>query len=258
MNSGASGSAPGSAFPTTQWSMVLHAGSGADTRAQTALEQLCRQYWYPLYVFVRREGRTHHEAEDCTQEFLARLLAADGIARARQEQGRFRSFLLGGIRHFLINEWHRSRTAKRGGGQAPLPLQLQDAEGRFASEPADPGLTPEQAFDRNWALGLIDQTVDELRVEYEKSGRGAIFAALQPHLWGAPPAAGQAASATQSGLSAHAFTVALQRARQRLGVRLRLRVAETVAEDADIDTELRHLIAAINGGTAGAPSPAAG
>ena len=138
-------------FPTTHWSLVLEAGAGDDTAARAALETLCRQYWYPIYAFVRRQGRTHHEAEDCTQEFLARLLAADGVARARPERGRFRAFLLSSLRHFLANEWRKTQAAKRGGGVVIESLDWQDAEQRFAHEPADPGLTPEQAFDRSWA-----------------------------------------------------------------------------------------------------------
>src|SRR6185503_5342553 len=160
----------GGMFPTTHWSVVLHAGAGSDSQVHAALESLCRQYWYPLYAFVRRQGRAHHEAEDCTQEFLARLLASDGIARARPERGRFRTFLLTALRNFLTNEWQRTQAAKRGGGAAMVSLDWQDAERRFAHEPADPGLTPEQSFDRNWALGLIETALAGLRAEYEKRG----------------------------------------------------------------------------------------
>jgi len=242
-----------SSFPTTHWSVVINAGTGSESQAHAALETLCRQYWYPLYAFTRRHGRAHHEAEDCTQEFLARLLADDGLARARPEFGRFRSFLLTALRNFLTNEWQRAQAAKRGGGQAPLPLDFATADERFAHEPADPGLTPEQEFDRSWALGVIEGTLAELRTEYEKSGRGPLFAALAPLLWGGNPAESLAAPAERLGMNAHAFTVALQRLRRRLGDRLRARVAETVADSADIDTELRHLIAAV-GSREDAPS----
>jgi RNA polymerase sigma factor (sigma-70 family) len=234
-------------FPSTQWSMVLRAGEGSDSQVRSALESLCRQYWYPLYTFVRRQGRAHHEAEDCTQEFLARLLAAGGVARARPERGRFRTFLLASMRNFLVNEWQRAQTAKRGGGQAPLPLEFDVAEERFAREPADPGLTPEQAFDRNWALGMIDRAVAALRAEYEKTGRGALFAALGPLVWSNTGKDSHAELAAQLGMNTHAFTVALQRLRQRLGERLRLDVAQTVADEADVDAELRYLIAAVSG-----------
>jgi DNA-directed RNA polymerase specialized sigma24 family protein len=244
--------AEGGTFPTTHWSVVLNAGAGSESQARAALETLCRQYWYPLYAFIRRQGHPHHEAEDCTQEFLARLLAAEGVARARPERGRFRSFLLTSLRHFLTNEWHRAQAAKRGGGEPVLSLDLERADERFAHEPADPGLNPEQAFDRSWALDLIDRATLALRREYEKSGRGALFAALAPLLWGDPAAEALAIPAARLGMTAGAFTVALHRLRQRLGQRLRADVAETVADGADVDAELRHLIAAVGGGGAAA------
>ena len=236
---------PPSAFPTTQWSVVLHAGEGSETQVRSALEALCRRYWYPLYTFIRRQGRPHHEAEDCTQEFLARLLANEGMARARPERGRFRTFLLTSLRNFLVNQWQREQAAKRGGGQAALPLELASAEERFAREPADPGLTPEQAFDRNWARGMIDRAIAGLRKEYEKSGRGILFAALGPLVWSKVTPESHVQLAEQLGMNAHAFSVALHRLRRRLGERLRADVAETVAEGADVDAELRHLIAAL-------------
>jgi RNA polymerase sigma-70 factor (ECF subfamily) len=232
-------------FPSTQWSMVLRAGEGSESQVRSALESLCRQYWYPLYTFIRRQGRTHHEAEDCTQEFLTRLLASDGVAKARPDRGRFRTFLLASVRNFLVKEWQRGQAAKRGGGLAPLPLEFDTAADRFAREPADPGLTPEQAFDRNWAQGMVDRAVAALRNEYEKSGRGALFAALGPLVWSNSTQESHTELAEQLGMNTHAFTVALQRLRRRLGERLRTDVAQTVADEADVDAELRYLIAAL-------------
>ena len=110
---------PRSTFPTTQWSLVVHAGAGSESQARSALETLCRQYWYPLYSFMRRQGRPHHEAEDCTQEFLARLLAGDGVARARPERGRFRTFLLTALRNFLTDEWRRAQAEELTGRSRP-------------------------------------------------------------------------------------------------------------------------------------------
>lgn len=237
-----------SSFPTTQWSVVLHAGEGADTQAQAALEDLCRRYWYPLYVFVRRQGRTHHEAEDCTQEFLSRLLATDGIARAQPERGRFRTFLLSALRNFLTNEWHRTQAAKRGGGELPLSLDGQEADRRFVQEPADSGLTPEQAFDRAWAHDMIEAAVAALRTEYEKGGRGALFRALTPLLWSQNHPESFAQLAARLDMKEQAFTVALHRLRRRIGERLRATIAETLANPADIDAELRHLIASVASG----------
>ena len=249
MNPAASSEQPaqGGAFPTTQWSVVLLAGADSESKARTALETLCRQYWYPLYAFVRRQGRAHHEAEDCTQEFLARLLANAGMAQARPERGRFRTFLLTALRNFLIEEWHRAQAAKRGGGKIIESLDLEKADERFTHEPVDPGLTPEQAFDRSWAIGLLDAAVAELQSEYQRSGRGALFAALQPLMWGNAVNESHADLARKLGLNTHAFTVALQRLRRRLGERLRIDVAQTVADGTLVDTELRYLISALGG-----------
>jgi RNA polymerase sigma factor (sigma-70 family) len=242
----APGSPGGNVFPTTQWSMVLHAGAGADTQARSALESLCRQYWYPLYSFIRRQGHAHHEAEDCTQEFLARLLSTEGIARARPERGRFRTFLLTALRNFLTDEWRRTQAAKRG-SQAPLPLGFDTAEQRYAREPADPALSPEQVFDRNWAIGMINRAVATLREDYEKGGRGALFAALAPVVWDNSGGESHAELARRLGLTPDACNVAIHRLRRRLGERLRLDVAQTVAEESEVDTELRHLISALQG-----------
>ena len=249
MNTNASASEPASergSFPTTHWSMVVNASAGSESASRAALETLCRQYWYPLYGFIRRQGRAHHEAEDCTQEFLARLLASDGIATARPERGRFRTFLLTALRNFLTKEWHRARAIRRGGGAVPLSLDLRDAQDRFAHEPADAALSPEQAFDRTWALGMIDRSIGKLQKEYEKSGRGALFAALAPLVWRDGSAEILAAPAARLEMTTHAFTVALHRLRQRFGQRLRADVAETVADEKEVDEELRHLIAAVS------------
>jgi RNA polymerase sigma factor (sigma-70 family) len=233
-------------FPTTHWSVVINAGAGSESLARAALESLCRHYWYPLYSYVRRQGRTHHEAEDCTQEFLARLLATETVARARPERGRFRTFLLTTLRNFLTTEWRRTQAAKRGGAATHLSLDWRDAEQRFAYEPADTGLTPEQAFDFNWAHRLIEGAIATLRVEYERRQQALLFAELAPFIWGPVEGETLAAPAQRLGLSTHAFTVALQRLRQRVGTRLRESVAETVADGAEVDTELRHLIAAVS------------
>ena len=233
-------------FPTTHWSVVLNAGAGAESQAYTALETLCRNYWYPLYSYARRQGRSHHAAEDCTQEFLARFLAADGVARARPERGRFRTFLLSALQNFLINDWERTQAAKRGGGTVTLSLDFEHAEQTFRRQATDPGLTPEQTFDRTWAVGMVECAMGGIREDYERSGRGALFAALAPFVWGGTSEA-LAAPAARLGMTAHACTMALQRLRQRVGQRLRAAVAETVASEDEVDVELRHLIAAVSG-----------
>jgi RNA polymerase sigma factor (sigma-70 family) len=235
----------GGSFPMTQWSVVLRAGLNTDTQAHAALEALCARYWYPLYTYIRRKGRDHHEAEDCTQEFLARLLAGNSLKQAQPERGRFRNFLLTSLRNFLISEWRHSQTAKRGGGVTPVPLSPPNPDEKYCNEPHDPALTPEQAFDRSWALSMIDQSVCELRAEYQRSGRAAVFDAVAPLIWGNSVSESVEQQAARVNLTIQAFTVALHRARRRLGQRLRINVAATVADAAEIDTELRHLISAV-------------
>ncbi|HEX2100001.1 MAG TPA: sigma-70 family RNA polymerase sigma factor, partial [Candidatus Synoicihabitans sp.] len=239
--------APGkdSAFPATRWSMVLNAGHESSSQAHAALETLCRAYWYPIYAFVRRKGQSHHEAEDSTQEFLTQLLASDTIGHARPERGRFRAYLLKSLQNFLVNEWHRASAAKRGGGVMTVSLQFDAAEERFALDPADPGLTPEQAFDRAWAHGLINHVVDELRAEYRQSGRGALFEGLGARIWSAANLEPSEQVAARLGLSVQAFDVALHRLRRRVGERLRAHVVQTVGTAAEVENELRHLVAAL-------------
>jgi len=243
-------SKPG-AFPTTHWSLVLHANADSASQAQIALETLCRLYWYPLYAYVRRQGRSHHEAEDCTQGFFSKLLAGDGVRRARPERGRFRTFLLTSLRNYLTNAWHHSQAEKRGGGCILLPLEFSEADEQFSREPVDPKLTPEQAFDHSWARGLIDGALQELRHDYEKSGRTLLFAALRPLVWDSVPPETLAKLAPQLEMSVHAATMALHRLRRRLSERVRAAVADTVADSTEVDAELRHLIASISNKTSG-------
>jgi DNA-directed RNA polymerase specialized sigma24 family protein len=236
-----------SAFPTTHWSIIAHAGAGTESQTRAALESLCSAYWFPIYAFVRRTGRTHHEAEDCTQEFFAHLLASEGIARARQDRGRFRTFLLASMRNFLTNDWHRSRAVKRGGGVALISLDISRAGERFDDEPTSSEISPEKAYDRAWAQEMIGAATAQMRREYEAGGRGIQFDALTPFL--TDDAAGEShdEAAARLGMNAHAFTVALHRLRRRLAARLRAVVSETVADPAEVDAELRHLIAALRG-----------
>jgi RNA polymerase sigma factor (sigma-70 family) len=234
-------------FPPTHWSMVVRAGEGSDSKACGALESLCRLYWYPLYNFIRLQGKTHHEAEDCTQAFLARLLACDGVARADPDRGRFRTFLLSSLRNFMVNEWQRRNAEKRGGGLAPIPLEFEVAGERFENEPVDPNLTPEQAFDRNYAQDMICNALESLQAEYRASGRGELFAALKPILWDKSDSEAFSRKAQSLDMNPHALTMALQRVRRRFGERLRDNVAQTVASESDVDAELRHLIVSSGG-----------
>jgi len=226
--------------------VVLRADADSESRAREALEVLCCQYWFPLYVFARRVGRSHHEAEDCTQEFLLHLLASGGFSRARPDRGRFRSFLLVSLKHFLANRWQRANAAKRGGGRVHLSLDVAEADERYSREPIDPALTPEQVFDRTWALELTRSVLSELRSEFESAERGELFGELASLVWGSNPDEPLKVSADRLGMDPQAFTLALHRFRRRVGDRLRSHIAETVADPSEIDGELRHLVAALS------------
>lgn len=229
-------------FRTTHWSMVLRA-RGDSAGAHESLEKLCGAYWYPLYAFVRRRGHSAHDAQDLTQEFFARLLEKgwlDGVAR---ERGRFRTWLLSALEHFLINEWHRSRTQRRGGGAVLLSLD-DDAEARYLREPADP-LTAEKLFDRRWALTLLDRVLARLGAELEDAGKSAQFEALKFCLSGKTHAYAEVAAAL--GMTEGAVKVAAHRLRERYRALIRAEIAETVATVEEVDGELRDLFAALSG-----------
>ena len=238
------------AFPTTHWSVVRAAVGEETPAARTALDALCRQYWFPIYGFIRRQGRAHHEAEDLTQDFIARLLDNNRLARACPERGRFRTFLLTALRRFLTNEWYRGQTARRGGGTnddaATAALDLSSASERFAREPMDPELTPEAAFDRAWAVGVIERALATLRDEYAASGRGALFDGIAPIVWGGGRPEPLAVGAQRLGMNEGALKVAIHRVRRRLREHVEALVAETVDETADIAAEVGHLIAAVS------------
>jgi RNA polymerase sigma-70 factor (ECF subfamily) len=231
----------GAGFLPTRWTVVLSASDPQAPHAATALEALCRAYWYPLYAYVRRRGYSPADAEDLTQEFFARLLLHNWVARADPHKGRFRSFLLMAMSRFLANEWDRAHTLKRGVQVRLVPLPLDTAETRYAQEPADTS-TPEQAFERRWALATLDDVLEQLSADYEKDGKAALFAALKPCLIGSRETQPYAALASQLGMSEGAVKTAVSRLRERYRQRLREAVAQTVASPAEVDAELRHLV----------------
>jgi RNA polymerase sigma-70 factor (ECF subfamily) len=233
-------------FVTTHWSVVLTAGHSDTARAQAALEKLCRTYWYPLYAYVRRRGQSPEDAKDLTQEFFARLLERNWVGRADQQKGRFRSFLLSAMNHFLADEWDKARAQKRGGGQMPVPSQFDTAETRYGHEPVDK-TTPEQNYERRWALTLLDTVLQRLRSEYEREGRAELFAALHSCLVGDRTDQPYAELAGKLGVSESAVKSTVHRLRQRYRQLLRDEIAQTVAEPGEIDEELHHLFAALAG-----------
>ena len=231
------------AFVTTHWSVVLTAGQHDATRALNALEQLCQMYWLPLYAYVRRRGYSPEDAKDLTQEFFARLLERDWVARADQQRGRFRTFLLTSMSHFLANEWEKARAQKRGGGRV-VSLSCDAAEARCAWEPVD-NFTPEQNFERRWVLTLLDRVMDRLSAEYARAGNGELYENLKPCLLGDRTAQPYAALAVKTGMTEGSIKVAVFRLRQRYRELLRDEIANTVETPEEIEEEMRYLFAVL-------------
>jgi len=232
-------------FTPTHWSVVLAAAGRADsTHARDALEKLCRNYWLPIYVFVRRQGHGPHDAQDLTQEFFARLLEKNFLAGAQREKGRFRSFLLASVKHFLANEWDKATAQKRGGGQVPISIDAVLGESSFGLEPAD-AVTAEKIYERRWALALLEQVLRRLREEYTRDGKEKQFEQLKPTLTEASRSVPYAEIAVRLGTSEGAVKVAVHRLRQRYRELLRAEIADTVANTSEIDDEIRNLFAAL-------------
>ncbi len=233
-------------FATTQWSMVLAAGDSSAPGAKEALERLCRAYWYPLYAFVRRRGHDPHDAQDLAQGFFAWLLESKQLRVADSERGKFRSFLLAMLKHFLSDERKKARAQKRGGGQELVSLDAQSAEDRYRMEPAT-DQTAETFFDRRWALTVMEQTVTRLCEEYVAADRAELFEELKHFQPGGEAGRSYADVAARLGLTESAVKSAIWRMRQRHGDLLREEIAHTVATPADVEEEIRYLIAVLGG-----------
>jgi len=234
------------AFVTTQWSVVLTAGRSDTPSAQVALEKLCRAYWYPLYAYVRRLGRSVEDAQDLTQEFFARLLERNWVGTARREKGRFRSFLLTGMDRFLWDEWDKARAQKRGGGKVTF-LNLEAAETKFGEQSAG-NLSPDKAFERQWAVTLLEQVYERLAEEYLQAGKAKWFEALRGCLVRGGGTARYAELAEGLGMSEGAVKVAVHRLRHRYRELLRETIAETVSGPEEVEDELRYLLRTLAGG----------
>lgn len=230
-------------FHTTRWSLVVAAGGDRSTIARQALEALCEIYWYPLYAYIRRQGHDADAAHDLTQAFFVQLLERHDVQRLRRERGRLRSYLLGAVRHFLLNEAARAQTQKRGGGKTPIALEFDAAEGRYVQEPADVQ-TPERLFERRWALTILDQVFADLRQDWDSAGKTAEFDILKDCLTGEPQG-GYEMVAENLGTTANAVSVAVHRLRRAFRARLREVIADTVVDEDAIDDEIRHLFASL-------------
>ena len=233
-------------FAMTRWSVVLAAGQNDSVGAKEALENLCRIYWPPLYAFVRRQGHSPADAQDLTQEFFARLLAKNYLGAVDPSKGRFRSFLLASLKHFLANEWDKAKAAKRGGGGLVLvPINTDAAETACGIDPADQ-VTPEKLFQRRWAMTLLEQVLARLREEHAASGKSGLFDELKGTLTGQRDSLPYAAIAMRLGMSEVAIKVTVHRLRQRYREILREEISHTVPGPGEIEDEIRALFSALS------------
>jgi RNA polymerase sigma-70 factor (ECF subfamily) len=230
-------------FPNTRWSMVLAARQQFSPESAAALEAICRAYWYPLYAYVRRTGQSPHDAQDLTQEFFSRLLEKRWLDSADPHKGKLRTFLIVALKNFLNKEWRHASAQKRGGGQAAVQIDTVFAESRLAVDTAS--LAPDEAFDQQWALTLLDLTVSRLRAEFVAAGKPAEFEALKSCLMAGRGAIEYAAVAEQLGINEGAARVAVHRLRKRFREIYREEISETLADGADLDAELRYLAGAL-------------
>lgn len=231
-------------FATTHWSVVLSASRPESEHYQQALEALCRTYWFPLYAYLRRHGYDAHQAEDHTQAFLTGLLEKHGLRLAEPKRGKFRSFLLAALKHFIANERARDRAQKRGGGRKALSLDCENAEAQYALEPRDE-LSPEKLFERSWAMTVLDRAMTRLRTEASATNKQEQFDHLKIYLTATEDAAAYREAATKLKMTEGAVKVAVHRLRRRYRELLRDEIAQTVASEEQIDEEIRHLFDAL-------------
>ena len=226
---------------TTQWSQVLVARDGSATEAREALETLCQTYWEPLYAYVRQRGSDPDAARDLTQGFFADLLARDFLADVDPAKGRFRAFLLASLRNYLSRQRDHEGALKRGGGVQSLSLDVESGEHRFTQHPID-GMTPESLFEHRWALTVLDRAIERLSRESTSEDDASRFGELRRYLTSPETDATYRQTAEELGMSEAAVKMAVHRLRKRYGECLRAEISETVADSADVDDEVRHLL----------------
>jgi RNA polymerase sigma-70 factor (ECF subfamily) len=231
-------------FQTTSWSLVLAAASSPN-EARAALTSLCESYWNPVYVFIRCSGYDADKAQDLTQEFFARLIEKNYLKDADRTRGRFRSFLLASVKHFLSNESDRNRALKRGGGRAPISFDAVEAE-RWYMPPAADDVTPETVFERRWAVSLLSRVLGLLQKEYIEAGKHEQFASLEPFLINDSDDQRYEQVAKRMGVSAGALRMSVLRMRRRYRDLLRAEIAGTVTEPEEIDEEIHFLLSRLD------------
>ena len=236
--------AGGARFDTTHWSVVLAAGDDGTAGSRRALATLCETYWYPLYAYLRRQGHSAEDAQDLTQGFFQQVLEKGTVEQANPDRGRFRSFLLTSLKHYVTNEWDKQRARKRGGGTPHVSLELENAEGRYQLEPPD-DTTPEKVFDRRWALTLLDNILGTLRAEFVRDDKEAVFDRLKVFLGGGSSDESYASVGRALDMSNGAVKVAVHRLRCRYRDLLRQEIAQTVTSPEETEAEIRHLWAAV-------------
>ena len=233
-------------FHTTNWSLVVAAGKDGSADSDRALEDLCHAYWYPLYAFARRSGRSIHEAEDLTQGFLSKVLEKGYLKSADRERGRFRSFLLTMFKRFASAEHQASEAQRRGGGVRHISLDFDDGERRYSMEPVD-GWTAEKHFERQWALTLLSRVIEKLRDNFAQRDMSDLFEKLQVYLTARAGEANYDELSRETGLSAGALRVRVHRLRAEYRELLHSEVAETLEDPNQAEQELEYLRTAIRG-----------
>lgn len=228
-------------FATTHWSVVVQAGDSHSPESTLAMERLCQSYWYPLYVFVRRKGNSHEDASDLTQAFFARFLEKRYLKSVDVSLGKFRTFLLTSMTHFLANEWDRTQAQRRGGGARAISLDEAAADERYQHEPVD-HTTPETLYERRWAQTVMSVVLDRLATETEEKR----FEILKGFLLEEKGVVSYEEASARLGLSVSAITSAIHRMRARFRVLLFEEVANTVDKPEEVEQELRHLLAALS------------
>lgn len=228
-------------FHTTHWSVITTAQGQDPTAAFEALTKMCSAYWLPLYAYARRRGYTPEQAEDLTQDFFRQLLSRDSLRGLNPTLGKFRSFLLTCLKNFLANDHDRANAKRRGGGMVFLSLETADAESWYCQQSVD-HLSPDAIYEHQWALTVLQQTIETLRCEFAAAGKAALFEALHPFLPGAHSDVSRYDIAAKLGLTQGALDVSIHRLRHRFGCVLREHVAKTVSSPTEIDEEIRHLI----------------
>jgi RNA polymerase sigma-70 factor (ECF subfamily) len=229
--------------------MVVCAADAGTAEGHAALEELCRIYWYPIYSCARRGGLAPHDAEDLTQGFFEDLLARGAIARADASRGRFRTFLLASFQNFHSHQRSRAASLKRGGGYEIVSIDaIRDAEVRLSAEPSE-AETPQADFDRQWALRLVERSLDVVRREYFAAGKATVFDELKSVVWGGNDPGCYSDIASRLGIAEGAVKVAVHRLRRSFRNQLRADVARTVTSPAEVDDEIRHLIRCVGGVT---------